>query len=289
MAVFAGGLDAAASQQDPASCVSGSPPAASPEYVALPEEHSFPPPIAGAGEPRIALAWARIHLPESPALSGTERRAFAAGIVSGGGVFGLWARRDNCTVVQVSLLGGVFSQSNLDEPSQALINSDFLIGGQVTYRGNSRVSARVRVYHQSSHLGDEFLLSNPDVRRLNFGFQAIDALMALDEEWWRAYIGGGLLFFTEDELSPGMLRAGVEVGGGKLIVGGRLVAALDLTAHQALDWHPAVNGAGGLEWSASSGGRRLRALAIAFDGPNAYGQFFDQETRHLGLQLQFEF
>ena len=223
-------------------------------------------------------------------ISGGTRSPFSAGVVSAGGVFGFWARRRDCGGAQVSLLGGVFSQFDLDAPSQGLVNSDFVIGLQVTYR-RDRVSTRLRGYHLSSHLGDEFLLRNPSVERLDFGFQTLDGLVSLDEEWWRIYAGGGVRFFNHADLSPGVLRGGVEVGthaqSGKRP---HPVGAVDLSMLQAADWRPEISGAGGVEWSGLSNARRLRVLFVLFHGPAPYGQFFDQQTlRQAGLQLQFEF
>jgi hypothetical protein len=209
--------------------------------------------------------------------------------VSGGAVFGLWARHADCAELQVSLLAGVFSQFNMDDPSQALINTDFLVGGQVSWR-RGRVSSRVRVYHQSSHLGDEFILRNPRVARVDFGFEAVDGLVALDHDLWRVYAGGGVRFFSHAELGPGVLRGGIEAH--QRPTRGRrprAILAVDLTAHQAGPWRGAVTGAGGVEWTGVSSGRRLRALVIAFNGPSPWGQFFDERMRHVGAQLQFEF
>jgi hypothetical protein len=287
LAGLAGGTNVLGAQADPAAdCQAGR---SSATEVVLPGNDPFAAPIAGAGEPRISLAYLRTHLTGVPAASGSGGSDFGAGVVSGGAVFGLWGRRDNCTALQVSLLGGVFSQFNMDQPSQALINSDFVLGGQVTHR-RGPVSARVRVYHQSSHLGDEFLLKNPAVVRVNFSFQAVDVLVSLDREAWRLYGGGGYRVFSHADLSPGTLRAGVEAGRGT--ARGRhprLVGAVDLTAHQAFAWRGATSAAGGLEWAGETGGRRLRALVLGFSGPGSWGQFFEERTRHVGVQLQFEF
>jgi hypothetical protein len=260
-----------------------------PVEVVLPGGDPFAPPIAGAGEPRISLGLIGTHLSSTPAVSGSGSSDFNAGVVSGGAVFGLWARHDDCATLQVSLLGGVFSQFNMNAPSQALINSDFLVGGQVTWR-RGRVSSRVRVYHQSSHLGDEFILRNPRVARVDFGFQAVDGLLSLDRDLWRVYAGGGVRFFNHSDLGPGVLRGGIEVNQ-RPTLGRRprVVLAVDLTAHQALAWRGAVTGAGGLEWTGPSSGRRLRALLTTFNGPAPWGQFFDERMRHVGAQLQFEF
>jgi len=57
----------------------------------------------------------------------------------------------------VSLFGAVFAQFNLDTPSFDLLTPIISSAGADSTRG--RWSGRVRFYHQSSHLGDEFLLN----------------------------------------------------------------------------------------------------------------------------------
>ena len=290
LVVLIGGTGAAAGQPEPAQCRSGTTPVVAPVEIVLPDDDPFAPPIAGAGEPRISLSSVRTHLSGASAASRGGPRNFTPGVVSGGAVFGLWAREQGCDTVQVSLLGGVFAQFQMDTPSQDLINSDFVIGGQVTHR-RGPVSARLRIYHQSSHLGDEFVLRNPRVTRVNFGFQAVDGLVSFDRDRWRVYAGGGARFFSHAELSPGVLQGGVEAGQHPTTRGRRphLVGALDVTAHQGLDWRRATSAAAGLEWSGSTSARRMRVLVVAFKGPTFWGQFFDEEMRHAGVQLQFEF
>ncbi len=54
---------------------------------------------------------------------------------------------------------GVF-QFDLSAPSSDLINTDYVVGVPLSWRSGGW-STRVRLYHQSSHLGDEFLLGRP--------------------------------------------------------------------------------------------------------------------------------
>jgi hypothetical protein len=257
--------------------------------VIIPEKDVFDPPIVGWGEPRISLAYVRANASYSRFLSPANQTGFAAGIVSAGGIFGFWGQRYGCDSFQFSLTGGVFSQFNLDTPSQELINSDFMIGGQLTHRRDRR-SLRVRFYHLSSHLGDEFLLSNPTVDRFDFGFQAIDALFSVDFDPVRLYGGAGARFYAPRSLAPRSLRAGLEMRQ-DLPFNPRLhgIGGIDLAGYQAADWRPAINAGAGLEWSAPSGSRRVRLLLLLSDG-QAYGQFFEQDTvRQIGLQFQAEY
>jgi hypothetical protein len=192
--------------------------------------------------------------------------------------------------VQISLVGGVFSQFNLGAPSRDLINSDFIIGTQVAMRTN-RISGRIRVYHQSSHLGEDFIRHNPPIPNPNFGFQAIDGLVSLDSERWRAYGGAGFLHYMNDEGTSALVHAGAEFRA-RGAIGGmfRPVAAIDLISLQSRSWGVTTSANGGVEWTSPSATRRMRALIVFTTGYAPYGQAsLQQQARALGLQWQIEF
>ncbi len=58
-------------------------------------------------------------------------------------------------------------------------------------------STRVRLYHQSSHVGDEFLLENPAFNRVNLSFEEVEAILSYDHRWVRVYADGGNLLHRE--------------------------------------------------------------------------------------------
>ena len=81
------------------------------------------------------------------------------------------------------------------------MNADYFFGLPVSARWGW-FSAMVRVYHQSSHLGDEFLLDHT-VQRVNLSYEAVDLFPSVDLwDWGRVYLGGGYLFDTD----PGDLK-----------------------------------------------------------------------------------
>lgn len=259
--------------------------------IFLPEDDLFTPPLADQKEPRFSFSYQRVRFSEGALPSGATGQTVNVGLVSAGGVYGLWGRRrpSGCDGVQVGLMGGVFSQFNLDAPSQDLINTDFVVGTQITAR-RGNLSGRARIYHQSSHLGDEFLLHNPSVVRRDFGFQAIDALGSYDGAWWRVYGGGGYLFFMEGELEPWLLQGGVHLHGRTASGGVQPLAGVDITALQARDWGPTTSAVAGLEWASARRTRRLRTLLVFVEGFSPFGQFAtEQKVRNVGAQLQLEF
>ena len=159
--------------------------------VWLPHGDIFRPLLADMKQPRFYVSVRRVRFRGAGLPGGGQDPGISAALVAMGKDVGIWRRskRHRCDGLQVSLLAGVFSQFNLDTSSDDLINSDYLIGPEVTLR-RGFASARLRVYHQSSHLGDEFILNNPGVDRVNLSFEVIDGLVSFEGGWWRLYVGG---------------------------------------------------------------------------------------------------
>ncbi|NIQ57739.1 MAG: DUF1207 domain-containing protein, partial [Gemmatimonadetes bacterium] len=86
-------------------------------------------------------------------------------------------------------------------------------------------------YHQSSHLGDEFLLRT-DLPRENLSFEALDLILSQEVGPVRGYVGGELLFNREPEtLESTLAHGGVELRVGALR-GARFIGAVDLKASE---------------------------------------------------------
>lgn len=197
---------------------------------------------------------------------------------------------------QISVATGVFSQFDMRPPSYDLLNSDFVVGVPFTWHRGSW-SARARIYHQSSHLGDEYLLATQS-QRVNLSFEALELLLSLERGPWRAYGGGEhLLRRDPTSLKPGLLHAGLEYRGPAALIGigrlgvGRLLAALDVKSTQQRRWQIAWSARGGLVFGAARGGRDAgRQWSVQlhlFDGPAPYGQFYGTDVRAAGAGLHF--
>ena len=95
---------------------------------------------------------------------------------------------------EIGLQASVFSIFDLDASSFDLINADYFAALPVSHRYGP-FSAIGRVFHESSHLGDEFLLRTK-VERINLSYEGIDAKLSYDLFGGvvRIYGGAGYLF-----------------------------------------------------------------------------------------------
>jgi uncharacterized protein DUF1207 len=256
----------------------------------LPDGEMFSPLIADPKQPHFQLSYL---VTDSPVL---DTQVGAVGL---GETFGLVrlpgsGRGDGW---QLDLAGAVFAQFELRRQATDLVNTDYLVGLPITYRHGS-VSARLLLHHQSSHLGDEYLLREHPVR-LNVSFDAIQLLLARDLGAWRVYGGAEYVFVHAPEpLKDGVLDGGIEYrrpaplfqAGARESV--RLIAALDVQSWQRGRWVVGGSARAGIELGprgpADRGlGRTWSLLLEGYHGPTPYGQFYDETLSYLGIGLHF--
>lgn len=200
-----------------------------------------------------------------------------------------WTAPRTGTAVQVDVSGAVFAQLNLDRRSFDLINADYLVGVPVTLR-HQGFSARARIYHQSSHLGDEFILSR-EPERLNVSFESLELILSQEAGPVRVY-GGGEAFFRKEptDLPSKLAHGGIELRSAQLGQG-RLLAALDVKAVDDADWEVAWSARAGVEIARiptpGHPARVLSLLGTYYDGPAPYGQFYREDISFFGVGLHF--
>jgi len=198
--------------------------------------------------------------------------------------------------VQFGISGAVFAQFDLRAASYDLINADYMIGLPLTFRAGA-FSGRARIYHQSSHLGDEFVLRPNAPDRENLSFESAELLLSIDISALRLY-GGGENFFHRDpdELADMLAHGGIElrprasVNFGSLAVG-RIVAAADVKVVNDSTTRTGVSVRAGFEFGRPHDdevpSRRWSLLAEYYDGPSPYGQFHRRKVRLTGLGFFF--
>src|SRR5437870_7009887 len=199
----------------------------------------FEPLLADPKEPQFfaAYLWTR-----------STRLASRLGSVGFGQTIGLVRGRD----WQVAVAAGVFSEFNMLSSTTDLLNTDYLIGLPVTYRRGG-FATRFRLFHQSSHLGDEYLV-HTHAQRVDLTFQAVELLVADEASHWRMYGGGAYVFaHSPADLKPGVLHGGLKYRQPRSLVRlgrfatCRLVAGLDAQATQDPKWQVGSSLVTGLE------------------------------------------
>jgi hypothetical protein len=250
----------------------------------FPVDDVFRPLVADPAEPRFFASVLSLD---------TAADRFTIASVGVGGNFGLrrWREERPGEGWQLGVFGAVFSQFNLDASADDLINSDFSIGVPLTYKRGA-LSARARVWHQSSHLGDELILNGNAPERIDLSIESLDFLLALESRGWRGYGGGYYLLRGNPE---GLKRRGVHVGldyvgATALVAGGRLVGGIDVKWFDETDWRPGTSVKLGLEFGPPHPQRHgITVLLEAYDGFAPFGQFYRDDITYYGVGVQFDF
>jgi len=257
--------------------------------VAFPTDQIFCPLVADPKEPRSFVTLLRGSFPSLEDPGGEDLTIGAVGL---GDAFGL-LRVGGPSVgegLQLDVTGSIFAQFDLGVPSSDLINVDFVIGLPITFRRRG-FSLRARVYHQSSHLGDEYLLRSEDVERENLSFESAELIVSQELGPLRLYAGGERVFRREpDTLAARLFHGGAELRTGRAGAV-QLVGGVDVKSSERFDWSPAVSGRAGVEFVRGGPGRhpgRLVSLMLeVYDGPSPYGQFFQDDISYVGVGVHF--
>lgn len=191
------------------------------------------------------------------------------------------------------LQAGVFSLFDLSATSLDLVNADYNVGLLMAYR-SGRFSGFLRLHHQSSHLGDEFLLANPRVQRINLSYEEVDVKLAYEAfNWLRLYAGSGYLVHRDpSDVRPLGTQWGIEWTSPVTLLGGAItpIAYADFQSNERSQWAIAQSIMAGLRFeNARIGNRQLQLLAQYFAGPSPDGQFYAQHSQWFGIGLHFYF
>lgn len=207
--------------------------------------------------------------------------------------------------MQIGIDGGVwavFNYTNIPHHNHEtceLVNADYYVGIPVTYAFD-RWAFRLRAYHISSHLGDEFLVNNPEYikDRKNPSFEALDYFASYQfSPNFRFYGGLGWVFHSDDSfhLKPFYVEYGAEVRlfGQKLYyhrLYGTPFFAVDIQNWQQQHWNLNVTFKLGYELSKLQGiGRKMRVYVDYHQGYSFEGQFFNEKTNYTEFGFSWGF
>jgi uncharacterized protein DUF1207 len=253
--------------------------------VSFPDGQLFSALVADPKEPSTFVSYLRGKFRTLDDPSGTVTNIVAVGVGDSFGLvrFGGPAAGEG---LQVDVIGTIFAQFDRRALSTDLINADYIIGVPLTFRRRG-FSVRTKWYHQSSHLGDEYLLRDTGIERENLSFESFEVLASLEAGPARVYGGGERLLRRE----PETVAAKVWHGGVELRTSGdkpaQLMAAVDLKAPKLHDWSPATSARVGVAVRRSGAeghpGRLVMFLLELYEGPSPYGQFFQDDISYVGF------
>ncbi len=199
--------------------------------------------------------------------------------------------------MDLGIQAGIFSVFDLDHIEACMVNTDFFASFLMTYAFD-RWSFRFRWWHLSSHLGDEYILSNPDVERCNLSDEGIDFFVSYQFCYAvRVYGGVGYIYSRDREFpeEPLYIEAGSEIR----VFGGRdcfnrlhvqPFLAMHFRAWEEHDYDIDQTYALGVEWSKLQGvGQKFRIFFEYHNGFSKEGQFVRERADYLAVKVEYGF
>jgi hypothetical protein len=260
--------------------------------------------------PRPSAAQARIfpdvqsfELPEaSPRVHGLVGRIFSArrgdsefgrepeAEVGVGENFPVLALRRGERPVTLGFGTQVYGRFSLGDRKSALISNDWVVGLNTT-AALGAWSITGEIYHESSHLGDEYS-DRFSATRLDWTREVAAAWLSYGTGPVR--ITGNLSYVLIDELDldrPGAALAADYEGRpfGHLLGGPvRPVGGIFFQGEAATNWRISTSAKLGIAVSRSGGRREIGLALIAHDGLSTQRQFFRHESSYIGGELRFD-
>jgi hypothetical protein len=194
--------------------------------------------------------------------------------------------------MEVGLHAGVFSIFDMDAESHDLVNADYFVALPLSLKKNN-FSTMFRIFHQSSHLGDEFLLSDRTEQRINLSYEGVDTLLSYHLPYgFRLYGGGGYLFDRDpSDLKPWIAQTGLEYNSSTAWWNGALrpIAAADIQSREESDWRADMSLRAGVQFENPTFlSRKLKLMFEYYKGRSPNGQFYIHDVEeYFGIGLHF--
>lgn len=182
----------------------------------------------------------------------------------------------------------VYGRFSLTDPKSALISTDWVVGFNTT-AAFTPWALTLEVYHESSHLGDEYGDRFP-ADRLDWTREVLAG--------WASYVAGvwrftaGASYVLDDQLrlpAPGGSLGLDFHGRSRRALAGQVrpIGGLFLEADAATRWRVSTSAKLGVAF-ATSNSHDLSLSVIAHDGLSTQRQFFRQESQYIGMELRFD-
>ncbi len=260
-------------------------------------------PLPAAAQARIFPDVQSFELPEaSPRVHGLVGRIFSArrgdsefgsepeAEVAVGENFPVLALRRGERPVTLGFGTQVYGRFSLGDRKSALISNDWVVGLNTT-AALGRWTVTGEIYHESSHLGDEYS-DRFSASRLDWTREVAAAWLTYGPGPVR--ITGNLSYVLIDELDlkrPGAALAADYEGRpfGRFLGGPvRPVGGIFFQGEAATDWRISTSAKLGIAVSRAGGRREIGIALIAHDGLSTQRQFFRRESRYIGGELRFD-
>jgi hypothetical protein len=184
----------------------------------------------------------------------------------------------------------VYARFSITDPKSALISNDWVVGFNGTALLNAW-SLTLELYHESSHLGDEYE-DHFNATRLDWTREVAVGWASYSTGPWK--LTGGFSYTLVDQL--GLERPGSSLGvdyrskSGGQFLGTTVhpVAGVFVDANAATAWRVSSSAKVGLSLETTPGGKEIGFAVIGHTGLSTQRQFYREESRYVGVEVRFD-
>lgn len=216
---------------------------------------------------------------------GPEREAEAAI----GEDFPVFALRQGPRPITLGFGVEVFGRFSLDDSKSSMISNDWFVGLN-THFDLHPWELDLQVYHESSHLGDEYSATF-NAKRLDWTREVLAAWIGYRTGPIRIMGSVNRVLIDELELEPWGGSLGLDYRVHAFHMGGQevaVIAGIFGEATGASSWRVSNSAKLGLAFPGARSGKELRLSLIGHDGLSTQRQFFRARSRYIGMEIEFQ-
>jgi hypothetical protein len=277
----------------------GNSPAGNYSWQLLPVGHIYRAYLAGTRESRMSIV--ALEESKSGRFMGDATLGGRFGVLRYGTEDGLLPQG-----FQLDIEGAAFPRLDWDNDWD-LDSVDFRGGIPLTF-AYGKWRTKIGYYHLSAHLGDEFLIKNGGVPRINYVRDAIVLGQAYQiNSDWRIYGEAAWAFYNDGGAEPWEFQFGAEyspysiqgpngmrgLGPWGSLFRGRVIGSPFIAANghlrEELDFSGNFVVQAGWQWRNPVDGRLLRLGAHYFNGKSVQFEFFNRFEQQYGLGLWYDY
>jgi hypothetical protein len=200
-----------------------------------------------------------------------------------------WYSRSSYWIYEWSIAGMAYSRFLISGSINSFETVDFDAELPVVIRHDG-VSARLSLFHQSSHLGDDYIRATGD-QGFRYSMEGLQAQASFEPAGWARVYGGGTYLLHSLPVPSRVVQCGFELTGPdfKFLRGSpaRLFLAQDLQSHENARWNVNSHTLAGVDLGLKKSRHHMRFYGGHFEGHSPFGQFFRRRERYseIGISL----
>ncbi len=203
-----------------------------------------------------------------------------------------WNSRDDYWTWQWNVEGMAYSRFSIGSSLNTFETVDFVGNLPIAVRHRG-FSARATLFHESSHLGDDYIRLTKDLG-FRYSVEGLRAIVSIEPLYWARFYGGGTyMLHSLPDPARWLGQAGVELTSRE--IARTRTFPLKLFLAQDLQYKGATSHAAnsrtlaGVIFGFDGSPRSMRFSVGHFDGYSSFGQMYKKRERYNEVVISFHF